>query len=133
MPSKKIAPRALREIDFLLMVYDVARQGALRFKREEHSSFLTNYNRNNIPPLVEVGKLLTAANHVLQDSESKEDLRLLLAPGSSLGGQLKIISASRLLQPFLERACENSSQNGFIAIKINLNYTKITIICYNFS
>jgi serine/threonine-protein kinase HipA len=67
-------------------VDDEGRQGALRFKREEQGSFLTTYDQNHIPPLVSVGKLLTAANHVLQDSDTEEDLRLLLAPGSSLGG-----------------------------------------------
>ena len=83
---QKRAARALKEIDFLLMVDDEGRQGALRFKREEQGSFLTTYDQNHIPPLVSVGKLLTAANHVLQDSDTEEDLRLLLAPGSSLGG-----------------------------------------------
>jgi serine/threonine-protein kinase HipA len=83
---EKRMPRALREIDFLLLVDDEGRQGALRFKREDQGSFLTNYDKNHIPPLVAVGKLLTAANHVLQDSDTEEDLRLLLAPGSSLGG-----------------------------------------------
>ncbi|MBP9841036.1 MAG: type II toxin-antitoxin system HipA family toxin [Simkaniaceae bacterium] len=78
--------RSLKEIDFLLMVDDEARQGALRFKRDEEDFFLTKYENNHIPPLVSVGKLLTAANHVLQESDTEEDLRLLLAPGSSLGG-----------------------------------------------
>lgn len=83
---EKRTPRALKEIDFLLMVDDEGRQGALRFKREEQGPFLTTYNQHHIPPLVSVGKLLTAANHVLQESDTEEDLRLLLAPGSSLGG-----------------------------------------------
>lgn len=83
--EKRIA-RALREIDFLLMVDDEGRQGALRFKREEQEAFLTTYDKNHIPPLVAVGKLLVAANHVLQESDTDDDLRLLLAPGSSLGG-----------------------------------------------
>lgn len=83
---EKRTARALNEIDFLLMVDDEGRQGALRFKREEQGSFLTTYDKNHIPPLVSVGKLLTAASHVMQDSDTEEDLRLLLAPGSSLGG-----------------------------------------------
>lgn len=78
--------RTLREIDFLLLVDDEGRQGALRFKREETGPFLTMYHQHHIPPLLTVGRLLVAANHVLQDSDSEEDLRLLLAPGSSLGG-----------------------------------------------
>jgi len=84
--KEKRKPHTLKEIDFLLMVDDEARQGALRFKQNEQGPFLTNYDKNHIPPLVSVGKLLTAANHVLQESDTVEDLRLLLAPGSSLGG-----------------------------------------------
>lgn len=80
------AARTLREIDFLLMVDDEGRQGALRFKAEEQGAFLTSYTKSSIPPLVSIGKLLSAANHVLRQSDSEEDLMLLLAPGSSLGG-----------------------------------------------
>lgn len=83
---EKRAARALREIDFLLMVDDEGRQGALRFKHREQDPFLTTYDKNHIPPLLAVGKLLKAASHVLQESDTEEDLRLLLAPGSSLGG-----------------------------------------------
>src|SRR3990167_10710282 len=84
--NEKRTAHALKEIDFLLMVDDEARQGALRFKKEENGLFLTTYDKNHIPPLVAVGKLLAAASHVMQDSDTEEDLRLLLAPGSSLGG-----------------------------------------------
>lgn len=84
--KEKRTARSLKEIDFLLMVDDEARQGALRFKREEENSFLTTYDKNHIPPLVSVGKLFNAASHVLQESDTEEDLKLLLAPGSSLGG-----------------------------------------------
>jgi serine/threonine-protein kinase HipA len=55
------------------MVDDEGRQGALRFKREEQGPFLTTYDKNHIPPLVSVGKLLTAASHVMQDSDTEED------------------------------------------------------------
>ncbi len=83
--EKRVA-RSLREIDFLLNVDDEGRQGALRFKKEEKDPFLTTYDRNHIPPLIEVGKLLRAASKIYQESDTEEDLRLLLAPGSSLGG-----------------------------------------------
>ncbi len=84
--SEERTPRALREIDFLLMVDDEARQGALRFKKEENGPFLTTYHNHPIPPLISIGKLLSAATHVLQESDTIEELHLLLAPGSSLGG-----------------------------------------------
>lgn len=83
--QEKRKARTLTEIDFLLMVDDKARLGALRFKGED-GSFLTTYENNPIPPFILIGQLLAAANHVLQDSDTFEDLQLLLAPGSSLGG-----------------------------------------------
>jgi serine/threonine-protein kinase HipA len=79
-------PRALREIDYLLGVDDEARLGALRFRREEGGSFLAEPEAGRIPPLVELPRLLSAADRVASDTERDEDLRLLLAPGSSLGG-----------------------------------------------
>lgn len=79
-------PRALMEIDFLLGVDDEARQGALRFAREKGGPFLAAHKTARIPPLVELPRLLSAAEHVANDTDSDEDLRLLLAPGSSLGG-----------------------------------------------
>ncbi len=78
--------RTLWESDYLLMVDDEARQGALRFAKEEGGPFLRPPGPESIPPLIEIPKLLAAADHVGDDSETSEDLRLLLAPGSSLGG-----------------------------------------------
>ncbi len=79
-------PRTLWEIDYLLMVDDEARQGALRFAEREGGPFLAQHGATKIPPLIELPRLLSAAEHVMSDSDSDEDLRLLLAPGSSLGG-----------------------------------------------
>ena len=79
-------PRTLMEIDYLLMVDDEARGGALRFAIEPEGPFLAAADAGPIPPLVELPRLLLAAEHVTSDTDSDEDLRLLLAPGSSLGG-----------------------------------------------
>jgi serine/threonine-protein kinase HipA len=79
-------PRTVREIDYLLMVDDEAREGALRFAEREGGPFLAEHGPTKIPPLIELPRLLSAAEHVLSDAYSDEDLRLLLAPGSSLGG-----------------------------------------------
>jgi serine/threonine-protein kinase HipA len=81
-----IEPRSLQEIDFLLLVDDQARQGALRFAEKEGGPFLREAGVKRIPPLVELPQLLSAAEHVIEGRETKEDLRLLIAPGSSLGG-----------------------------------------------
>ena len=80
-------PRTVQELDYLLMVDDGVRQGALRFREDEDTPFLAAAGaRAKIPPFLKLSKLLSAAEHVASDTESEEDLRLLLAPGSSLGG-----------------------------------------------
>ncbi|MBI9084030.1 MAG: type II toxin-antitoxin system HipA family toxin [Desulfobacterales bacterium] len=79
-------PRSLREIDFLLRVDDEARQGALRFCQKESGPFLAEHGLTRIPPLIELPRLLSATENLIDDNDSDEDLRLLLAPGSSLGG-----------------------------------------------
>lgn len=81
-----VTPRTLREIDYLLMVDDEARQGALRFARQEGGPFLAEHEAAHIPPLIDLPQLLSAAEHVVDGTDSDEDLRLLLVPGSSLGG-----------------------------------------------
>lgn len=79
-------PHTLGEVDYLLDVNDEARQGALRFSEDEGDSFLSSHDKASIPPLVELPALLSASQRVLDDNESAHDLKLLLAPGSSLGG-----------------------------------------------
>ena len=80
------APRTLREIDFLLLVDDEARQGAMRFAEKEGGPFLREEGVKRIPPLIELPKLLSAAEHVMEEKDTEEELRMLFAPGSSLGG-----------------------------------------------
>lgn len=82
----KETPRSLMEIDYLLGGSDEARQGALRFRDNIHGSFLGIPHKKSIPPLVDLPKLLAAAEHFLMDEESAQELQLLLAPGSPLGG-----------------------------------------------
>jgi serine/threonine-protein kinase HipA len=80
-------PRTLLEIDYLLMVNDTVRQGALRFRDEQGHAFLASApGTASIPPLVDLPRLMGATDNVLNDTETAEDLKLLLAPGSSLGG-----------------------------------------------
>jgi len=70
------APRTLHEIDFLLLVDDEARQGALRFAEREGGPFLREKGVKRLPPLVELPELLSAAEHVMEDKDTEEDLRL---------------------------------------------------------
>jgi serine/threonine-protein kinase HipA len=82
--EEKRVPRTHLEVDYLLGVGDIARQGALRFAEHEGGPFVAAGAQ--IPPLVQLPALLGAALRLSEDSGSDEDLRLLLAPGSSLGG-----------------------------------------------
>jgi len=85
--NKEAKPKTLFEIDYLLGVNDEARQGALRFSSpEEPDAYLASKNKITIPPLIELPRLLSATERFIEDKETSEDLRLLLAPGSSLGG-----------------------------------------------
>ncbi|HEY4000607.1 MAG TPA: type II toxin-antitoxin system HipA family toxin, partial [Candidatus Xenobia bacterium] len=79
------APRTLQEIDYLLQVDDRARQGALRYRLGQDQPFLAARDPP-IPPLVHLPRLLKASQRVMTDQDTEADLRLLLAPGSSLGG-----------------------------------------------
>jgi len=83
---EKTTPRTLREIDYLLLVDDEARQGALRFAEREGGPFLREEDALRIPPIMGLPKLLAASERVVEEKETDEDLRLLFAPGSSLGG-----------------------------------------------
>lgn len=79
--------RALLEIDYLLGVNDEARGGALRFSISPNENiFLSPKQKSSIPPLVDLPKLLSATEKFIANNESSDDLKLLLAPGSSLGG-----------------------------------------------
>ncbi len=85
--QEKRDPHTLQEIDYLLSVDDECRQGALKFANKQEGHFLAQpLGGKRIPLLVDLPRLLTATNHVAQSDENEEEMRLLLAPGSSLGG-----------------------------------------------
>ena len=80
------ALQTLQPIDYLLRVNDMSRLGALRFAVQEGGPFLAESTEATIPPIIALSRLLTAAEHIITEDETGDDLRLLLAPGSSLGG-----------------------------------------------
>lgn len=80
------APRTLFEADFLLRVDDEARQGALRFTEDADGPFLAPASEMRIPPLFRLPRLLSATERFTEEQDDDDDLKLLLAPGSSLGG-----------------------------------------------
>ena len=79
------AVRTLMESDYLLGVSDETRLGALRFRLVDQEEFLADSHRG-IPALVDLGRLLESTERLLRDEETDEDLQLIFAPGSSLGG-----------------------------------------------
>ncbi|MDT8292204.1 HipA domain-containing protein [Roseomonas mucosa] len=79
------AVRTLAESDYLLGVADVTRLGALRFRWTGENLFQSPI-RTGVPALVDLGRLLRITERILRDEETDEDLQLIFAPGSSLGG-----------------------------------------------
>ncbi|NBX28914.1 type II toxin-antitoxin system HipA family toxin [bacterium] len=77
--------RPYRAVDFLLAVDDVARIGAIRFRRAGERAFLGSGN-GVIPPLVRLRELLAATDAVHDEKATARDLRFLLGAGSPLGG-----------------------------------------------
>ena len=75
--------RILQEADYLLGVSDMTRLGALRFKvdGEFHAQ-----QDPVVPPLPVLGELLESSRRILNGEETGDDIRLILAPGASLGG-----------------------------------------------
>ncbi len=79
------AVRTLAESDYLLGVADETRLGALRFRWVGGEEFQAPI-RAGVPALIELGRLLQITERILRDEETDEDLQLIFAPGSSLGG-----------------------------------------------
>jgi len=83
-------PRVFHEVDYLLGVHDLYRQGALRFKRGPDGEFLDNEDKLSAPPISSLRELEYAVMKVeSSDSDDQEYLKwlyMLMSPGSSLGG-----------------------------------------------
>jgi len=79
------AVRTLMEIDYLLGVSDISRLGALRFRRTGEEQFQSP-TAAGVPAMIELGRLLQITERILRDEETDEDLQMIFAPGSSLGG-----------------------------------------------
>lgn len=80
--------RNLFETDFLLGVFDGSRMGALRFKVDPDGDFLDNDSAMATPPWTSLRGLEEASLNLedCADTQQSKWLRMLVAPGSSLGG-----------------------------------------------
>lgn len=76
----------LTEADYLLGVSDIARLGALRLREVSQDEFQSPLKTGGVPPFIELPRLLSVTERILRDEDTDEDLLLLFAPGSSLGG-----------------------------------------------
>lgn len=81
----------VHESDYLLGVHDAFRVGALRFRLDDAGAFLDNQHGLAAPPFVQLRELEAASLALERDednvaAEGDDWLRLLLAPGGSLGG-----------------------------------------------
>ena len=77
--------RTLGELHYLLGVADETRLGALRFRWRGEEVFQAPVGES-VPALIELGRLLQITERIERDEETSEDLQLIFAPGSSLGG-----------------------------------------------
>ena len=77
--------RTLGELDYLLGVADETRLGALRFRWTGEDQFQAPV-ATGVPAIIELGRLLQITERIFRDEETDEDLQLIFAPGSSLGG-----------------------------------------------
>jgi len=87
--GQKIKP--LYESDFLLGVNDESRMGALRFKLDKDGDFLEHDELVKAPPFTSIRELEQVSLKIENDDsftqdEEKKWLKLIMAPGSSLGG-----------------------------------------------
>jgi serine/threonine-protein kinase HipA len=75
--------RSLSEVDYLLGVADLPRLGALRFSVDGQYQAVID---KAVPTVVNLGRLMQAAERIDRGEETEDDLFILFAPGSSLGG-----------------------------------------------
>ncbi len=88
---EKRKEHTLLESDFLLGVYDGHRMGALRFRTEPKGPFLDEQAAQASPPWTSLSELEHASlelekKDANQDGDYAKWLKLLIVPGSSLGG-----------------------------------------------
>jgi len=88
--QEKRSAKTLMASDYLLGVYDKTRMGGLRFKIDG-GPFLDDHNKHATPPWtslreLEHASLMLEKDKDLDDPQVSKWLKLLVAPGSSLGG-----------------------------------------------
>jgi len=78
-------PRTLTKADFLLGVRDDTREGAIRFRPPGSDTYYSAH-KNAVPRLIEVARLMRAAERLVAQGGFDQDIADLIDAGSSLGG-----------------------------------------------
>lgn len=77
--------RSVSDVDYLLGVSDITRQGALRFRRAGDSVYA--HPSTDVPRMARLPQLLRAAGHVAHDDTDLAEIKILLDAGTgTLGG-----------------------------------------------
>lgn len=84
--NERRTQRLLLDSDYLLMVNDICRQGALRFSLQKGGEFLASEGDASIPPMTHLRRLLEASDRIQAGQEVDQDIRDLVNQGGSLGG-----------------------------------------------
>lgn len=89
--ANKRVEQKLMESDYLLGVYDEHRIGALRFRTNKNGPFLDNNKEFASPPWASLRELEHASIEIEKDDAEENPsypkwLKMLIAPGGSLGG-----------------------------------------------
>lgn len=91
--------RAIDEVDYLLGVFDSTRQGSLRYSVSDSDDRLSE--SNEVPPIIELKRLLFASNEIARGNERSGQIKELLDAGSgSLGGarpKASVVDEGKLL------------------------------------
>jgi serine/threonine-protein kinase HipA len=93
--NKRYPGKRLSNLDYLLGVSDITRQGALRFKTEQAGAF--QYPDARVPKLIALSQLYEATKAIDDPHHAQEAVKYLLDAGSgSLGGARPKPSGLRL-------------------------------------
>ena len=138
-------PIKLTESDYLLEVSDASRMGALRFKLDEEGEFLASQDFP-IPPMTSIRELGEASLNIEDDDFfTKKDahkwLKMLMAPGSSLGGarpKASVVDPDENLWIAKFPAKNDTKDSGIweslvnkLAIRVGINIAEAKAMCYS--
>lgn len=112
--------RQLFESDFITLVDDMSRQGAIRFKDIEQDVFVTTDKKSIIPPLLSLPALLNASKKIWKNADD-QFLKYLLHPGSSVGGARPKAVVSDNGQLFIAKFLKYKKKESLIYLRGNMS------------